>query len=160
MKSACSLTAACIAILLACGGVLASWAVSPLSARVAGADLIVMGRLSDVVERDFSLTYANKEGKSDAYTTHYDVGMILGAKVLKGDLGGSGYARVAFASGGQDGHPFSHMLSSPASGEAGIWLLAKDRVLTGYYFVNDPQNPLPLDSEPEVARALQAATEK
>jgi hypothetical protein len=160
MKSAHSLTAACIAILLACGGVFGSWAVSPLSERVAGADLIVVGKLSDVVKRDFSLTYANKEGNSGPYTTHYDVGMILEAKVLKGELGGSGYARVAFASDGQDGHPFNHMLISHSSGEAGIWLLTKDRVLTGYYFVHDPQNPLPLDSEPEVARALQAAEKK
>lgn len=160
MKPACSVAAWLLATLFACCCVFGSWVIGPLSEHVAGVDLIVVGKLTDIVERDFSLTYSNKEGTKKPYTTHYDRGAIISPKVLKGDLAGSGYVRVVFPSKGQDKHPFRHMLISHSSGEEGIWLLTKDRALTGYHFVLGPQNPLPLDSESEVLKALKEVEKK
>ena len=153
--------------LLVCCSAFGSWGIGPLSERVAGADLIVVGKLSDIVERDFSLTYNNsldyssKEGRKKAYATHYDRGAITSPKVLKGDIASiGGYVSVAFPSKGQDKHPFRHMLTSHSSGDEGVWLLMQDRVLTGYYFVTGPQNPLPLDSQSEVIKALKETKKK
>jgi len=127
------------------------------------ADLVVVGKLSDIVEREFTFTF-NKprwEGASP-FTAHYDVGIIKNPKILKGKVhwwhtGGS--VRIAFVSKGQDKLP--GMLGGTHSlGEEGVWFLTLDRSVTGNYFEIQPRSPWPLSCEAEVLESIKESENK
>ena len=141
-------------ILLLVADASGSWKPIPLKDRLRDADLIVVGRLSKIVERDFWITYSNKQGTKKPYTSYYDRGTIENPKLLKGEVGDDNSLSVVFDSKDQTRHPFRHMLISQDVGEEGIWLLRKDRVFTGHFVVVKPSNPLPLSAESKVLALL------
>ena len=94
-----------------------------------------------------------------SYRSYYDLGRIKNPKVLKGDMGDGNSVTIAFDNKGQDKHPYRHMLIPHSTGEEGIWLLRKDRVFTGHFFVIKPSNPLALSSEAEVLALIKEQQE-
>jgi hypothetical protein len=118
------------------------------------ADLVVVGKLTDIEERAFAITH-KKPQEWVPSPLHFDVGVIKNPKILKGKLhAGDGILRMAFFSRLEPGQPNRVMFKSHSAGEEGVWFLIWDKSVTGYYFEILPNCPWPLSSEVEITNAL------
>jgi len=143
-----------------------------LKDRIAASELIVIGKLVDVEEHAFSLTFKYPKGEysfspaffnstPDPETRSFDRAKIKNPRVLKGNPHNSS-VRIAFDSEGL-GHSYTPYANHKA-GEEGIWFLDQDGALTGYWFPNrrgpkDFSNPLPLAQTDEIVKILKELNE-
>ena len=145
-------------LLICCGALGQHWITNggvPEKVRIA--DVIVVGKLSKIVKRDFSITFSDFRDTGKPRTIYFDRGEITNPRFLKGDRAQVDFMSniqkcvyIAFPSRGQGGYPlgFTNELAH-ALGEQGVWILERDKGLTGYYF-DILVNPMPLNSEDEV----------
>ena len=116
-----------------------------------GAEVIVVGQLSDIKKNYMTVTYNHDNGKS--WSMNMDLGHIRGARILKSDGEVNGNVSVIFDSKDQSRNPFSHMTITHVAGESGIWLLWRDR-FSGSYIIQTPYSPLPASQEKDFLRVI------
>ena len=128
-----------------------SYGVLPLEKWVTNSEIIVVGKISRVEARHFSLTYfkSGSKGREKNFVTYYDVGTIVNPTVLRGSPA-LAHIQIAFTAPNQKG-PFSHMHLSYTKGQHGIWFLKRDS-LTGLYIASFKD----LKLRPEVERLVEA----
>jgi hypothetical protein len=121
------------------------WAWLPLSERVKEAELIVVGTLTDVVEKHFSITYYKEEKIN--YSRYYDVGEIEVTRFLKTPGYTPIFVPIAFHSREQRGPcgtgPIDSTDINLNEGDYGIWLLERDGFFTRFFYIMRPDNLLP-----------------
>ncbi|MBU0568125.1 hypothetical protein KKC52_08780 [bacterium] len=163
MKKFCVIVVVILWVILGIQGFsYGSWIEVPLLERVEQADLVIVGTLTNVDERHFSITYYKNgtSGKTVDYSRYYDLGEIKVSKFLKVLEKPYHFSiPIAFHSKDQTGpYGISLHVSTDITlneGQQGIWLLKEDELFTGFFRIMRPDNLLPIDSLQQIEQLLQ-----
>lgn len=154
-------------------GAEALWDVIPLFTRVLGADLIVVGKLTQVRDNEILVKHREYRNRDREFDVHLDTGVIEASQILlwngkrpgpRKDPKASYPFRLAWHSTYQPQPDGTDMIVSTYlhfdEGDEGVWLLKLAPFTDYHYAVTYPDDFLPLDSlavvEHEIDRLLKS----